>query len=513
MIISLVRRRLATMATATFYSSTLTLRVAICLAALWAIFALIAVETRQHASVQAATFGTNVASLVETAIAREFETYDLSVQALAAASVDPTILALSPVLRRKVMFDQSADASNLGRLLVIDRDGRAIAASKDDLPIGLDYSERDYFIAQRAEPNLGLFVGGPFISRIGGLPSIGLSRRRLSTDGSFTGIAVGTIRLSLFEGLFSAIHLSPGSTITLLKRDGTILTRVPLRLDLIGRNLINGELAKALVREAGIFTANSPVDGVERLFATHRVGGLPLYVVVGLSTRETYASWRWEMMVIGSGFAFLSAIIVLLGFNLGGELRRRGRAEAVLAEMASTDYLTRLANRRRFDEVLAAEWRRGARARSRLSLLMVDGDFFKSFNDTYGHIEGDRALRAIADALKTCVDRPGDLVARYGGEEFAVLLPATDGGGATTVASAIRAAIDALDLIHAAAPGGRFTVSIGIACRVPDVSVRSETLVEAADAALYVAKGEGRDRIVMEGEPSAPPMMLERRVA
>ena len=494
-------------------SRLLALRIVLCLVAIWAIFGMIVFETRRDAWSDAKRFGADVATLVETAIAREIEVYDLSLAALAKNSSDPDILALPPALKQKTLFDQSAEASDLGRLLVLDRNGRVIESSHDRSSIGLDLSDREYFRAQKSGVSAALRLDGPLVSRITHVPSMVISRRRSTADGSFIGIAVGTIQLAFFERLFTSVHLPQGSTITLLKRDGTIMTRAPTGEKYLGRKVMNDILADALVQDAGTYHRVSGTDGIERLFAFRRIGTLPLYVSVGLSTDEIFANSRWEILVIGTGFAFLSALILLLGVNLAAELRRRGRAEHRLAELASTDYLTRLANRRRFDEVLAAEWRRGARAGSPLSLLMVDGDFFKSFNDTYGHLEGDRVLRTIAAALQTCVDRSGDLVARYGGEEFAVLLPLTGSDGALIVAEAIRASIDALDLVHATTPSGRLTVSIGIACRTPETSVASETLVEAADAALYLAKGEGRDRVVMADRPMLRSDAPERRVA
>ena len=503
----------ATEATSKLAPSMLTLRVGLCLLAMWAIFGMIVFETRRHAWSDAKTFGTDVATLVEAAITREFEVYDLSVEALATDSTDPALLALPEALKRKALFDHSAEASNLGPLLVLDRDGRVIEASRDQGSIGLDFSDRDYFRAQRSSLDSGLQIAGPFVGRITHMPSMAITRRRPSPDGSFAGLAVGTVQLAFFERLFASIHLPSGSTITLLKCDGTILTRAPFCGELVGLNAANDILLGAPAHHADTYQWVSASDGVGRLFAVRRIGALPLYVSVGLSTREIFGNWRWETLVIGIGFAILSALILLLGFNLGGELRRRGEAEHRLAELASTDYLTLLANRRRFDEVLDAEWRRGARAGSPLSLLMVDGDFFKSFNDTYGHLEGDRVLRVIAAALRTCVDRPGDLVARYGGEEFAVLLPATTEEGALIVAAAIRASIDAMDVAHAATPSGRLTVSIGVACRTPDAALAPETLLEAADAALYLAKGEGRDRIVVDGRPTPPLARPERQVA
>ena len=511
---SLVQRLIAApSAPSKFAPSMLTLRIGLCLVAMWAIFGLILVETRWHTWSDAKIFGADVATLVEAAITQEFEVYNLSILTLAEDSLNPAIITLPEVLKNKALFDNSARVSDLGRLFVLDRDGRVIETSGDRSEIGLDLSYREYFQAERKAADYGFHVTGPFIGRVTHIPSIAISRRRRSTDGSFAGIAVGTIGLAFFDKIFNSVHLPNGSSITLLNQDGTILTRAPVHAEYIGMKVMNDALSAALAQDAGIYHRISGSDGIKRLFAFRRFGTLPLYVTVGLSTREIFANWRWEMTLIGTGFAILSALILLLGFNLSGELRRRGEAEHRLAELASTDYLTLLANRRRFDEVLEAEWRRGARAGSPLSLLMVDGDYFKSFNDTYGHLQGDRALRVIATALKTCVDRPGDLVARYGGEEFAVLLPATTGEGALIVAAAIRPAIGAMDLVHAATPSGRLTVSIGVACRTPDLSRASDTLVEAADAALYVAKGEGRDRIVMEGRATSSADAAERRVA
>ena len=500
-------------APSTFAPSMLTLRIGLCLVAMWAIFGLILCETRWHTWNDAKIFGADVATLVEATITREFELYDLSISALAEDSLNISITALPDFLRNKAPFNNSAGASDLGRLFVLDRDGRVIHSSGDQNEIGLDLSYREYFQAERESADNAFHVTGPFIGRVTHIPSIAISQRRASSDGRFAGIAVGTIRLSFFDKIFDSVHLPNGSTITLLKQDGTILTRCPFHAGSIGMKIMDDTLAAALTRKAGVFHRIARSDGIERLFAFRRFGTLPLYVTVGFSTREIFANWRWEVTLIATGFAILTAIILLLGLNLSGELRRRNEAERRLAELASTDYLTLLANRRRFDAVLGAEWRRGARASSPLSLLMVDGDYFKSFNDTYGHLEGDRVLRVIATALKTCVDRAGDLVARYGGEEFAVLLPATTSEGALIVATAIRTSIDALDLAHAPAPSGRLTVSIGVACRTPNAALAPETLVEAADAALYIAKAEGRDRIVLEGPATSQVAEDQRKSA
>lgn len=172
----------------------------------------------------------------------------------------------------------------------------------------------------------------------------------------------------------------------------------------------------------------------------------------------------------------------------------RGLSER-LEKLAVTDSLTGLANRRRFDENLATEWRRRARGTAPLSLLMIDVDRFKAINDAHGHAASDTVLRRVADCLAAAVRRAGDLLARYGGEEFAMLLPRTGQDAAHAMAQTIRLAIAALPLDADGA--ARVTVSIGISTTdgVAETEA-SASLLERADAALYEAKRQGRNRVV-----------------
>jgi len=175
-----------------------------------------------------------------------------------------------------------------------------------------------------------------------------------------------------------------------------------------------------------------------------------------------------------------------------------------LGKQALTDGLTGLSNRRRFDEALAAEWRRAIRTDEMLSLLLIDVDRFKLYNDHFGHQQGDRALRLVAAAVSGVCRRPGEVAARYGGEEMALLLPATDCEGAAACAEALRAAVQALALEHPGNPAVPvLTVSVGVATSQParDVGSTPEALIGAADAALYEAKRGGRNCV----RPAAPP--------
>lgn len=174
---------------------------------------------------------------------------------------------------------------------------------------------------------------------------------------------------------------------------------------------------------------------------------------------------------------------------------RLREVNARLERLSHMDGLTGIANRRRFDEALTSEWRRAARHGHALGLLLVDIDEFKPYNDGYGHLAGDDALRRVAAALSGAATRTEDLVARYGGEEFAVLLPETGPDEALRVAGHLRDAVRRLRLTHAHTTRGVLTVSIGVASVWPGESLSPAEFVARADRALYRAKAEGRDRI------------------
>lgn len=170
-------------------------------------------------------------------------------------------------------------------------------------------------------------------------------------------------------------------------------------------------------------------------------------------------------------------------------------ANRELKLLASLDGLTGVANRRRFDEYLEDEWQRMYRDQLPLSLILCDIDFFKKYNDTYGHQAGDACLRRVADALRFCVKRSVDLVARYGGEEFAVVLPNTTAVGASQVAEEIRTVVNNLGIPHAqSAVSKHITLSLGIACMTPEPHTSPAMLVAEADMALYQAKAAGRNQ-------------------
>lgn len=171
----------------------------------------------------------------------------------------------------------------------------------------------------------------------------------------------------------------------------------------------------------------------------------------------------------------------------------------VLQRLMNSDGLTGLSNRRHFDEYLELEWRRSLRDQTQLSLLMIDVDYFKSYNDSFGHVEGDEALRKVAAAIRDASSRPSDLPARYGGEEFVLVLPNTSPGGARLLAEKLRQTVAALKIPHTTpAEGSSLTISIGLATMVPQAGSDCRLLISAADRGLYLAKNNGRNQVGIE---------------
>ncbi|MGI5128672.1 diguanylate cyclase [Pseudonocardia sp. CA-107938] len=215
--------------------------------------------------------------------------------------------------------------------------------------------------------------------------------------------------------------------------------------------------------------------------------------------RHADGSWRWFDLRLRPAAADDEAAVLVIGRDVTvarlRELHLEERNQELLAA-AGTDPLTGLANRRRLAEAQAASWAAAAAAQEPLSLLVVDVDHFKSFNDRHGHVRGDAVLAAVAAAIEAALRRPTDLAARYGGEEFVVLLPHTDAAGAALVAEAVRQSVRGSGIAHETSATGAVTVSIGVATARPRPGdVDDGSLLQAADAALYRAKQRGRDRV------------------
>jgi diguanylate cyclase (GGDEF)-like protein len=179
------------------------------------------------------------------------------------------------------------------------------------------------------------------------------------------------------------------------------------------------------------------------------------------------------------------------------DVTERKKAEEQLKLLASMDGLTGISNRRHFDNTLDAEWRRAMRSSTPVSLIMIAIDYFKNYNDFYGHLAGDSCLQKIAHMIRDSLRRAGNIAARYGGEEFAVILPDTDAEGAHLFAESLREKIEDLDIKHNdSKAGSHVTISLGVSTAIPEKDSTPDTLMSQADKALYKAKQGGRNRVV-----------------
>ena len=454
---------------------------------------------REHAAAErdAARAANNIVQLINTDVQRNVDLYDLSLQGLIQSSQHPDYQRMPQSLRHQMLFNSIITGPYRGDILWLDPQGNIVADSRAYPPRKGNFSDRPNFQYLRRHPDAGLVISDPFQDRIGDLGwCISFARRISSPNGEFLGVASGALRLAYFAELFKGLAIGRDSSVNLISEQGLFLAREP---ELGGQNLIGQDFSQRpnfvrIVREgSGSFVGISSLDHKERLYIFAKAGKLPLIVIVALSTDEVYASWRRTAIVVGIATALLCIALLWLCLMMGRELRRRLSAERELATLAATDSLTGLANRRSLDRALRTEWARSQRNGKPMSVLMIDVDHFKAFNERHGHAGGDEALRRVARIIDGCVRRPADLSARYGGEEFMVVLAETDINGALIIAESIRNAIERQ------APFGddeqAVTVSIGVGTRRSRSGTRLEDLLAAADTALYQAKDSGRNQV------------------
>ncbi len=459
----------------------------------------------------------NLLLALDRDIGRNITILDLSLQGLVEALQEPGLGETTPSIRHRALFDQAASAEDLGSMLVLDDAGNVVEDSTSQSAHKLNFSDRDYFRVHRHDPELGLYISRVFESRLlANDMRFAISRRIPDSQDQFAGVAIATLRLSYFKKLFEKLQLGTNGTISLVRTDGHIVFRYPFNPADVDRDVSGGAMfPRLLSATSGQYVAKATIDGVERLYTFRRIGDLPLIMTVNLSTEEIMAPWRRKVMVIGPVLLLLCAGAIASSLMFRREVARRAATEAALADavdklavIASTDGLTGLANRRTFDMEFDRAYRRALRGGTSLSVLMLDADFFKRYNDAYGHPAGDRILRSIATCLRQRLRRPDDFSARYGGEEFVALLPETDLESARCVAEQIRSGIEELALEHVESSFGLVTVSIGVASALPHLGLDSAELIQTADRALYDAKRAGRNCVcaieVPPGENGAP---------
>jgi diguanylate cyclase (GGDEF)-like protein len=459
-------------------------------------------QAREDAGTRALREGENIVQAIEADVARNIELYDLSLQGLQEALATDAVAHVAQEVQRLALFDRAADAKYMGALYVLNAAADIVLCSRSKTADPRkDLTDRDYFQVHQYRPDIGLYISRPFKGRLERREDRVALSRRLDKDGKFAGIVVGTLRLSYFLDLFSRLNVGQHGVITLARSDGTILMLHPSTGGAydIGGSFKGMPIFERILRErSGFFTERSTISGVDRLLTFKQIGELPLFVTVSQAIDDVYAEWWHRAIAIGSVTLMLAVTIIVLAVMFRS-------AQRELAAVAVTDGLTGLANRRCFDQTLQVEWQRAARTDTRLALLMIDVDNFKTFNDQHGHWKADEVLKAFGQILKSCSARPGDLAARYGGEEFAVILPNADTTSASMVAERIR-----VSMMERAQNVDSPTVSIGVASVRPRPDRNAAALIKAADTALYRAKANGRNRfetlIAAVSDPHAPPV-------
>lgn len=496
-------RRKSTIKTTARPTKRLVVPIAVVVLCFCAICAYLLLEARRAAMARATEFAGSLAASIEADISRNIETVNLSLQGVIDGLDRPEINRLDPKLRNLLLFDRSTRAHHLGKVIVLDERGKVRLDSEDLDPPPMDLADRDYFQVHKDNPKYGMYISHPAVSRFAGFWFVALSRRLSHPDGSFAGVVLASLRLSYFEQLFRNIALGPDSNITLSRSDGIVLMRWPYKPEYIGQDLSRAELYKKLTQSrTGSFETYAATDGRHRLIVYTGIEELPLVIGIGQSLADIYAQWNDYAFGIAFMVALLCAVTYLLVILLMSDLRKRTDSETNLAVLAATDALTALSNRRYFNETLGREWQRAARDQLPLAMIMIDADYFKSYNDIHGHQAGDTMLKTMGAAIAGALKRGGDTGARYGGDEFAILMPATTLAGAQRVAERIR-----LNFV-AFCQRERITnlgLSIGIASVTPVKGMRSSELIELADQALYSAKHRGRNRTEVAGQAPAEP--------
>nr|WP_269143631.1 sensor domain-containing diguanylate cyclase [Massilia phyllostachyos] len=409
---------------------------------------------------------------------------------------------------RTLMAKQMEHLPALQGLFVYDETGRWIATSAGRSYEGRNNADRTYFQYHKHARDRGVHIGSPIVGRTSGVWVVPVSRRIEHPDGRFAGVALATIKIDFYRSIYSSLELGPGGQVMMTLNDGSLLLRSPFDARELGSNIASTpSFFLQAKHDFATRTVEAVIDGKTHILSHARIGAYPVGITLLQDQKAVLAGWRHSAMFACLALLLLIAGLLLLGRRVVRQLDVREQLEGellstkahletantALSTMAYIDGLTDLFNRRYYELALQREVGRASRNGTPFAVLMLDIDYFKHYNDRYGHQAGDAALVAVAQAIQRGLRRSGDLAARYGGEEFVVILPDTDLAGAREVAETIRVSVQARALPHADSPLGVVTVSIGMHATIPHDAEDGANVVGQADAALYRAKTAGRN--------------------
>ncbi|WP_426143242.1 sensor domain-containing diguanylate cyclase [Pseudomonas sp. DWP3-1-2] len=480
--------------------------------ALFGLLALHLAEAKKHDLRQAGIASTNLARAMAQQAEDTFDEADLVLQNLlgwlqAYGHESPQKLRL-----HNLLLSQVQALPQLHGVFVFDAQGSWLISSFAQMPVAANVADRAYFKYHQSNLDLSPHIGAAIRSRENGEWVIPISRRINNAQGEFEGVVLAALNMSYFDEFFKGFDIDEHGAMLLALADGTLLARRPSVSNLIGASIANGEIFRAYRADPSSSTAliTSTLDGQVRLAGYKWLSKYQLVVIAASSEKAILEEWHKTAFRTSLITCGVIVVIVLFGFLVIVQVKNGTRVEADLRSaqgtlelMATHDTLTGLANRRLLGTSFGRELKRGARLRRPLSLIMIDIDFFKSFNDTYGHIAGDQCLTHVAQTVQQCCQRPSDLAVRYGGEEFAVLLPETDAAGALVIAEQIRNRVADRNIVHSSNPLGKLTISLGCYTLIPTGTETITDVIGKADAALYEAKRSGRNQTkAFEPDPS-----------
>jgi len=449
------------------------------------------------------------------------------------------------------LADFAIDVPWIRALSVVGPNDRIICSTRANA-VGLNLGDRSY--VRDARRSWGFVLSEYLVERATNEAAVIAAYPTMGKDESVNAIIVAPVDLQWIGRLSGLIEARPGASAMLLDRNGTVLAEFPQRAER-GRNFSAHPLFREIFAHFDGTVTAPGFDGARRIFGYVPLAATNARLLVGLDEAEVLrridreigiaylqlalfgiltllAAWfGGEQLIvepiralartagrIGRGdldarpnreklaleFAPLAAALTDMAIKLSERERELRSANRNLEALASIDSLSGLANRRSFDARLEAEWQRAANLQRPIALMMIDVDHFKLFNDNYGHLEGDQCLRVIGETLAAAATHKADFAARYGGEEFVLLLPDTDLTAALAIAERLRTTVSTLAIGHGFAPCGHVTVSIGVAALTPGVGLDPQALIETADAGLYAAKRNGRNRVWADSQVMTP---------